>query len=107
MKDHLSDLCEDGALGVCQIHPPDACVSHTALVLVLGLLRLDETNDADRKQCEDVEAAPNCQENRCVRIQLQSSAVKTDSGADTVILPSAEPPPPASSSSPAVCSQYY
>lgn len=40
LEDHLSDLCEDGALGVGQIHLPDACVSHTALVLVLGLARL-------------------------------------------------------------------
>lgn len=44
LEDHLADLCEDGTLGVVQVHLPDACVSHTVLVLVLGLLRLPETS---------------------------------------------------------------
>lgn len=40
LEDHLADLREDGALGVGQVHLPDACVSHAALVLLLGLLHL-------------------------------------------------------------------
>lgn len=44
LEDHLADLCEDGTLGVVQVHLPDACVSHTVLVLVLGLLCLPEVS---------------------------------------------------------------
>lgn len=40
LEDHLADLREDGALGVGQVHLPDARVSHAAVVLLLGLLRL-------------------------------------------------------------------
>lgn len=40
LKDHFPDLCEDGVLGVGQIHLPDASVSHAALVLLLGFLCL-------------------------------------------------------------------
>lgn len=48
LEDRLSDLCENGALGVSQVHPPDACVNHTALVLILGLLRLRKTKQSVR-----------------------------------------------------------
>lgn len=40
LEDHLADLREDGAFGVGQVHLPDACVSHTTLVLFLGFLCL-------------------------------------------------------------------
>lgn len=40
LEDHLADLREDGALGVGQVHLPDVRVSHAAVVLLLGLLRL-------------------------------------------------------------------
>lgn len=48
LEDHLAELREDGALGVGQVHPPDACVSHTALVLLLGLLCLQRREPLSR-----------------------------------------------------------
>lgn len=45
LKDRLPDLCEDGALGIGQIHLPDACVSQAALVLLLGFLSLPKATD--------------------------------------------------------------
>lgn len=40
LEDGLSDLGEDGAFDIGQVHPPDARVSHAVLVLFLGLLSL-------------------------------------------------------------------
>lgn len=45
LKDRLPDLCEDGALGVGQIHLPDACVSQAALIMLLGFLCLSKATD--------------------------------------------------------------
>lgn len=62
LKDHFPDLCEDCALSVGQIHPSDASVSHTNLVLVPSLLRLTVITDIiskDRKKALDIICQPS------------------------------------------------
>lgn len=101
LEDHLADLGEDGALGIGQVHLPDACVSNAALVLLLGLFSLAGGKEhrvlvrvGDGIGTSNGEDAP--------RAATKRRALRSENSL-FLRLPSAEPPPPASSSSPAAC----